>query len=472
VQFHFRSLYWRIGLGFIACVAAVLAIQGLVFLWLMNRPDPDARVPFTLPLATALGTALEHNPGLDVRAFAETQAPVPPRAYYIVMTTGETLYFGDRRPSILAIQNVLEQLQIPRLTRIPKFWEVAPYWASPVLVHGVLRGTVSVVARDPVSANWPPMALMTVALLVVGTIVASKFIFGPDHQRLQALEQAARRLGAGDTAARAAEAGGDEVASLARTFNVMAQDLSARALQIAEMDRTRRLLLADISHELMTPLTAIRGYQEKLAGDQEISGSPARRRYLGIIGEEAQRVERIVRDLLDLARFESSAPVLDIGDVSVEGLFGRVAARHEAEAARRGVQLRTLIEAGAEIVRGDQFRLEQVLQNLAANALRHVTDRGSIGLHASVDDTEIVIRVRDTGAGIAAQHLPFIFDRFYKVEASRAGAEGSGLGLSIVKAIVERHGGTIAVESRPGVDTVFTIRLPAGSEAAALERPA
>src|SRR5262249_16328388 len=162
------------------------------------------------------------------------------------------------------------------------------------------------------------------------------------------------------------------------------------------------------------------------------------RRYVGIIGEEAQRLERIVRDLLDLARFEGSGNILDMQDVSVEGLFGRVAARQEADALRRGVHLTTTIHPGAEIVRGDQFSLEQALENLAANALRHVQSGGTVGLHASLNDGQVVIRLSDTGAGITSEHLPFIFDRFYKVDASRsAGMEGSGLGLSIVKAIVE-----------------------------------
>ncbi|MDR1990254.1 MAG: HAMP domain-containing histidine kinase, partial [Acidobacteriaceae bacterium] len=278
-----------------------------------------------------------------------------------------------------------------------------------------------------------------------------------------------------DINARAVEDGGDEVASLAATFNRMARDLAEHAAQIDTLDRTRRSLLADISHELMTPLTAIRGYQEKLAADPGITASHQHRRYVSIIGEEALRVERIVRDLLDLARFESGGNVLDIQDVSIEGLFGRVASRHDAEAKRRNVRLVTAIDPGAEIVRGDQFRLEQALQNLAANALRHGSAPASVELHATLFGGEIVITVRDTGSGIAARHLPFVFDRFYKADSSRAAiVEGSGLGLSIVNAIVERHGGTIAVTSEPHVETIFTIRLPAvtGPNAAALSRSA
>ena len=472
MRLDYRSLYWRIGIGFIACVAAVLAVQGAVLLWLLSQDEADWRAQFTLPVAATLQSAIERDPQLDLRAFLDREVPEAPRDFYVVLRSGEVLYFGARRPSPRAIETVLDEFRRRDLRTIPHLWELPPYWASPLFVDGALYGTVSMVPRDLLTELWPAIAFLTVGLLVIGTIVASRFIFGPAHRRLQALEATALRLGAGDTSARADEAGGDEVASLAHTFNLMARDLSARADQIVEEDRTRRLLLADISHELMTPLTAIRGYQEKLAAATMLE-SPTLRRYIGIIGDEAYRVERIVRDLLDLARFESAAAVLDVQDVSLEGLFGRVAARHGGDATTRGVQLQTTIEPGAEIVRGDQYRLEQVLQNLAANALRHVTEGDTVTLHAELRGGHVVVTVRDTGVGIAEQHLPFIFDRFYKVDASRSAmAAGSGLGLSIVKAIVERHGGTIAVASTPSVGTAFTIVLPSGQDESALRRSA
>lgn len=470
----YHSIYWRIGIGFIVCIAGVLAIQGTVFLLLLNRADPDARTYFTSRVSQDIAAALEENPSLDVQAFVKAHYPRFPRSFYVVMASGDAFYFGDKRPTPGAIPAVVEELRNSGVQAIPSYWERSPYWATAIVANGQLQGLVSVVARDTYGELWRPMALLATGLLVVGTVLSSWFIFGPAHRRLESLEATARRLGAGDTDARAEEAGGDEVASLARTFNVMARDLTARSAEIAEYDRTRRLLLADISHELMTPLTAIRGYQEKLAADPAVSGAPQRRRYVSIIGEEALRVERIVRDLLDLAKFENRGEVLDIQDVSVEGLFGRVAARQESEASRRGVKLTTAIDFGAEIVRGDSFRLEQALQNLAANALRHVPHGGLVELHARMSGGEVVITVRDTGAGIEAEHLPFIFNRFYKADASRAaGIEGgSGLGLSIVKAIIEQHGGTVSVTSDPRVETIFTIRLPAGADVALLGRSA
>ena len=150
--------------------------------------------------------------------------------------------------------------------------------------------------------------------------------------------------------------------------------------------------------------------------------------------------------------------------MSVAQLFARVCARHERASADGGVTLKTRIEPGATSVRGDRERLEQALQNLMANALRHAPSGTSIALGAHAIDRGVALTVEDAGAGIAPEHLPHVFDRFYKVDQSRAArqdigaAGGSGLGLSIVKAIAERHGGTATVRSQPG-RTVFELTL-------------
>ena len=146
----------------------------------------------------------------------------------------------------------------------------------------------------------------------------------------------------------------------------------------------------------------------------------------------------------------------------VAGLFDRVAARHEHALRAACVTIETAIEPGAAAIVGDRDRLEQALQNLAANAIRYAPAGSRLRLAARPADGGVALSVEDAGAeGVAAEHLPHIFDRFYKADASRAGGHsGSGLGLSIVKAIVERHGGRISVTSRPG-RTVFEVVLPA-----------
>jgi two-component system OmpR family sensor kinase len=275
------------------------------------------------------------------------------------------------------------------------------------------------------------------------------------------VQGATERLGAGDLDARAPEDGGDEVAHLARSFNRMAEDLAARARALEASDRARRQLLADVSHELMTPLTAMRGYIETLSMSELRLDDTTRERYMRIIDEETRRLERIIGDLLDLARLEGGGTTFRREQVDVGALFARVATRHEREMHARRIELDHDIDGGAEVVDGDPDRLEQALQNLAANALRHTPDGGTVTLRAAPVAEGVRLTVRDTGPGIPPDHLPLIFGRFYKADVSRRAAAGSGLGLSIVKTIVERHGGTITARNDNGA--VFEITLPGRS---------
>ena len=164
-------------------------------------------------------------------------------------------------------------------------------------------------------------------------------------------------------------------------------------------------------------------------------------------------------DLLDLARFEAGGISLAQESVDVDELFERVSERHAKTAQDKQVAI--VIEPHDEDLRlvGDPMRIEQALQNLAANALKHTPPGGAIRLGARRDADRVTLTVSDSGIGIPAEHLPHVFDRFYKADRSRS-QSGSGLGLSIVKAIVERHGGTVAARSTPHVETVFEVSLP------------
>jgi signal transduction histidine kinase len=169
----------------------------------------------------------------------------------------------------------------------------------------------------------------------------------------------------------------------------------------------------------MTPLTAMRGYIETLSMQDVRLDAETRTRYLGIVEDETHRLERIVGDLLDVAKLETGGITLRHDVVSVAALFERVRARHEREAATRHIELATEIGAGTDTLRGDPDRLEQALQNLVANALRHTRDGGVVTLAAMRREASIAITVRDSGPGISDEHLPHIFDRFYKADSSR-----------------------------------------------------
>jgi signal transduction histidine kinase len=307
------------------------------------------------------------------------------------------------------------------------------------------------------------LSLPGTALLVLTTAVAALFIFRPAKRRLEELEQATQRLGAGDLTARASERGADEIAHVALGFNRMAGELARRDEALRTSDRLRRQMLADVSHELKTPLTAMRGYVETLRMADVTLDGVTRKRCLDTLERETGRLDRIVKDLLDLARLENGVGSLDVRVFATSRVFEHVVDRHEHEATARHIRLTTRVTQGADQMIGDPDRIEQVIENLVANALRHTPDGGSIEVYAETVGDSIGLSVVDSGEGIPPEHVPHVFNRFYKVDQARAnGATGSGLGLSIAKAIIERHAGTIDVTSAPG-RTAFTIRLPQDS---------
>lgn len=469
----YRSLYLRIAVGLTAFLALMLIAQGLLFIWMTDRiaGSMPARSPRRLAVLAAsdIGTALSGDPQLDLRTYVTDQYGHVFRRIVVVMRDGRTA--SNHGGSIAApvqerLRFQVDRLARPRLRRRGGGEEPDLRRRSdlaPILVDGEVVGGVAVSPGRPpfsllVRELGPTMGLVGGLVLFSGAAAIALFVFGPARRRLRQLEAATERLGAGDLSARAPQEGGDEVAQLARSFNRMAAELSARAEALEASDRARRQLLADVSHELMTPLTAMRGYLETLSMPELNLDGSTRERYVRIVDEETRRLERIVGDLLDLARLEGGSQSFERQSVSVPALFERVAARHERELRARGIELVRHVGEDAGTVTGDAARLEQALQNLAGNALRHTPDGGRIELGADRTARGLRLTVRDNGPGIPSEHLPLIFDRFYKADAARRAADGSGLGLSIVKTIVERHGGAITARNDGGA--VFEILLP------------
>jgi two-component system OmpR family sensor kinase len=505
----YRSLYWRIGLGLLAFLALMLAAQGALFLWTTERiaGSMPASSPQRLAdlVASDIGAALDDNPGLDLEQYVRQHYGNVFQAFVVLMRDGRTVSNHDDVPDAVRAELRLEAerrwafppRRFPprgfapgpgppnptegpfepgprgpstelRAGRGPRGGRgrivVARGAATPIMLDAAIVGDVIVLPGGPPMSLiarelGPSMAVLGGGVLAVGAALIAFVVFGPVRRRLRAVQDATEQLGKGDLSVRAPEHGGDEVAALARSFNRMAEDLRSRAEKLQVSDRVRRQLLADVSHELNTPLTAMRGYIETLSMPDLALDPPTRQRYVNIVMEETHRLERIIGDLLDLARLEGGGTTIRQARVEVPALFQRVAARHERDLQARRFRLLQRVAPDAETLVGDPDRLEQAIQNLAANALRHTPEGGTITLSAERAGREITLTVRDSGPGIEPEQLAHIFDRFYKGDASRKSAGGSGLGLSIVKAIVERHGGTMTARNDAGA--VFEIMLPA-----------
>jgi len=266
---------------------------------------------------------------------------------------------------------------------------------------------------------------------------------------VERLTAAAQRMESGDLAVRVEPAGGAELAELARGFNAMAAALDRNEEQ-------RKRMVSDVAHELRAPLTNIRCELESIQ-DGLTAPTPER---IGFLHDEMMHLAHLVDDLQDLALAEAGRLETDAQPVSVASLARRAAASLELRARERGVTIN--VEGDDDvIVLADARRTVQILTNLLANAIAHMEHAGDVRIGWERSASEVIIRVKDSGAGIPADELPRIFERFYRVDVSRSRSTGgAGLGLSIVRQLVAAQGGRVWAESAVGVGSTFSFTLP------------
>lgn len=228
------------------------------------------------------------------------------------------------------------------------------------------------------------------------------------------------------------------------------------------MDQLREEFIANVSHELRTPISMMQGYSEAIVDD--IAESPEEKNELAsIIRDESLRMGRLVNELLDLARIKAGHVQLHKEEMNLNQFIERIIRKFQGPAKEQGVTIEVVVNTAIESIEVDQDRLEQVLTNLIDNAIRHTESNGIVTLSVEAEANDIRFSVHDTGTGISEEDLPFVFERFYKADKSRAKTKkrkGTGLGLSIAKNIVEAHHGNIAVQSKLNEGTTFTFVIP------------
>lgn len=267
---------------------------------------------------------------------------------------------------------------------------------------------------------------------------------------LQKLTRAAKKFAGGDLSQRVPVDSKDEIGELAVAFNSMAENLATNT-------QLRRQLVADIAHELRTPLTVIQGNLEAIM-DKVWEPTPNR---IASIYNETFLLGRLVNDLRDLSLAEMGQLKLQKAPIDLINLINQAIELFQPQIQAKGITLKTNLPPSLPLVTLDSQRISQVFYNLFSNAIRYTPSKGRIEINGEMKPTKIVISVSDTGSGIPTEDLPQVFNHFYRVDKSRTRASGgSGVGLAIVKYLVEAHGGEVWAESEVGKGSTFYFSLP------------
>jgi signal transduction histidine kinase len=257
------------------------------------------------------------------------------------------------------------------------------------------------------------------------------------------------------------DARGDEIDRLGLTFEQMSHRIIDQVRQLHQSDASRREMVANVSHDLRTPLASLQGYLETLVMKEDRLSEADRRECLSLALKHSRRLGRLIEELFELATLDSRDTRLHSETFSLGELVQDVAQQFRPEAQSRGLRLETRIPEATTFVSGDIGLVERLLENLIENAIKYTPAGGTVSLSLEPGEDGVLTRVADTGRGIARKDVGRVFERFYRGDGRHAGApEGVGLGLAIASRIVQLHGSTIDVDSAPGRGTTFSFRLP------------
>jgi signal transduction histidine kinase len=320
---------------------------------------------------------------------------------------------------------------------------------------GMMSGTMMTGMNEALAATFRSAMvqalLLSASAAIFAAVVVSLTLSARIVTPIERLLTASRRIAAGHYAERVPEIGRDELGALAVQFNIMAVELEGA-------ERRRVALIGDVAHELRTPLATIEGYAEGLL-DGVVEPSAAT---WVVLHDEVGRLRRLVSELQELSRAEARQLTLHRAPISPAAIVAQAVARIAPQFVEKGVTLAQDASPHLPLVRVDADRIIQVLINLLGNALRYTPEGGAVTIRVAQQGDTVVFSAADTGIGVAPEHLPQLFERFYRVDKARSRTlGGSGIGLTIAKALVEAHGGRIWAESAgEGQGTTFTFSIP------------
>lgn len=478
-----RSLYARIALVYLASLLLLSAAAAWIavsqFDQLGRELEQRMQIDLAENLARVMREPLEQGPQSNA---AEQAARLilsinPSLSLYVLDAEGTVI--GDyaksacglgARVDLAAVKRLLgSEPMLPVFANAPcsgqrSVFSVArvgyggadrPGYVFAVLDAGTRMSVFAMLRTSSITRTF--MVAGTLALLVSG--VVGLLLFALLTRRFSRLTEAVQRFADGNYGQRIAPGADDEIGQLARAFNDMAGTIEAQLNALRENDRQRRELVANLSHDFRTPLTSLRGYAEQLRSSDALSPS-VRREHLDAILANAERLTRMAQQLSTLTRVDAFEKPLHVEAFSLAELAHDIAGKFQPQAQAAGIALTVDCAPTLPFVAADLALIDRVLANLIDNALDATPEQGWVCVSAAVEADHVRVAVTDSGTGLSADELPLVTQRFYRTAASRARSEGSGLGLSIVVEICERHDTRLDIRSAPGQGTEVTFRLP------------
>jgi len=487
-----NSLYTRLALGLVVLVAVLGGLYLLVTLQAGRLYFQELNQQLNRELAANL--IAENKLSVEDGRFDRAALEAIFHTYMVVNPSIE-VYLLDNRGRILAYSAPPGKVKRERVDLAPvraflrrghhtpivgddprdsgghKVFSAAPI-GSAAQPQGYLYVVLAGQQLDSVAAMLRDSYILRLALYALGAAAAAGLLAG-----LWLLRLVTRRLRRLDQAMGAFETDGgnhftppadldtssrDELGRLGRSFARMAARITSQVGALRQTDALRRELVANVSHDLRTPIASLQGYLETLLIKEDTLSAEQRREYLAIALRHSERLGKLVTELFELARLDSGQTRLHREPFAPGELVQDVVLKYRLPAEREGVRVEAHIPPDLPFVNADIGLIERVLENLLDNAIRHTPQGGRVAVTLSAAEDQVAVQVADTGCGIAAEELPHVFDRFYQVNKSEREASGGvGLGLAISKRILDLHASTIAVNSSPQAGTQFDFSLPA-----------
>lgn len=480
-----KSLYWRISISFLL----ILLILGLAYV-LITAVAADRYFKETtqrLNAHVAESMLQEVNPFVDGKVNQEALGKImhsmmavnPSLEVYLVNPEGKILKYVVLSKDVKMDRIDLEPVHDFLDTSGEKYilgddprnpGKKTIFSATRVEQDGRLMGYVYMVLASKqyanvtdtlVSSYWLRVGTNSFILTLLAAMAIGLILIWVLTRNLRIIINTFKRFEEGDTSARIPEEKmKGELANLSRTFNKMADTILRNIDELKKVDSLRRELIANVSHDLRSPLAVIHGYIETLMIKEKTISNEERERYLQIVLDSSERLRQLVADLFELSKLEANQVSPQKEPFFINELVADAAQHYSVMAGHKKITIESEIETSVPMVEADISLMERVIQNLMSNAIQYTPEKGQIRLVVRNVEKAVEVNIENTGEGISESDLPHLFDRYYKVNKEKSGIEGTGLGLAIVKKILDLHNVAIRVKSKAGEFTSFSFMMP------------